>query len=71
MKKNENDLTYRLVAELGLLSALLIGVTITLARAPDSKFEVPFVVQGCSRDHTHLNYNDKNTWCLVQQVSYR
>ena len=71
VKNAEQRLTYRLIAELGLLSAILIGATLTIARQPGSELRVPYTIQSCAKEKSHFNYNDRSTWCPVQEVTYK
>ena len=60
--------TYRLIGELTILSALVLSGVLTNGRAK-TEFRPAYVVSECEKSKSHINYNDKNTWCTPQKVS--
>ena len=60
--------TYRLIGELTILAALVLGGALTNSR-DKTEFRPAFVVGECEKTKSHVNYNDKNTWCTPQKVS--
>ncbi len=69
IRSPEERRSFRLIGELTVLSALLFGAALSTGRER-TEFRAPFVVSECDNAKTHLNYNDKNTWCSPKQISY-
>lgn len=63
----EERTSYRLVGELTILAALVFGGVLTTGREKTG-FREPFVVSECDKSKTHINYNDKSTWCTPKKV---